>query len=294
MPKNRSSGPLAARASAHRQATVALVQSLESAALARPPLSHPLRSLLRPYSLSRAQKPALGSSNRLASNAAAAPSLLPMDCQHSTIRSSPGVARRPLFDEHHSSASVLMGRVCNDGQLRLLPPKDQFEWLHRFYSVVDRIIGQHKVYKLYGGAQGFMLSAGVAEPDKQHAASLLRCALHLHTAAREIKLPGGTPIDLCLALASGEAHSGLLGSASLTYQIVGRCVQEAQELLDSQAAIPLLIADSMHRELSPEVTQGLVRLGGVGLDGVGLDLCSQGEQAGVYSLPRYGHMALVR
>lgn len=104
-----------------------------------------------------------------------------------------------------------------------------------------------------------MVSSGVAEPDVRLAATLLRCALHLHTAAREVRprrsgcsgrqvcllttacahtaslhcvptacpaelplqlrLPCGAPVDLCLSLASGEAYSGLLGTASLTYQV---------------------------------------------------------------------------
>lgn len=194
-----------------------------------------------------------------------------------------------MYQEQHGCCSVLLGRIRNAAGLSHLSPKEQFAWQHHFYCVMDRVIEQHQVYKLYGGPQGFMVSSGVAEPDVRHAATLLRCALHLHTAARELRLPCGAPVDLCLSLASGEAYSGLLGTASLTYQIVGRCVQEAQQLLDSQPFVPLLIAGSMHQELGKEVTEGLVRLGAVALRG-----WPPGEEVGVYSLPRFGGMVLAR
>ena len=43
-----------------------------------------------------------------------------------------------------------------------------------------------QVYKLYGGASGFLICTNVAEPDEQHAPSLLQTALHLQEAAAEV------------------------------------------------------------------------------------------------------------
>ena len=77
-------------------------------------------------------------------------------------------------------------RIRNEDSLLCLPPHDQFRWLHRFYLVLDRIAEQHRVYKLYGGPHGFMISTGVAEADADHAATLLRFSLHLLQAAQSV------------------------------------------------------------------------------------------------------------
>ena len=44
-----------------------------------------------------------------------------------------------------------------------------------------------------------------------------------------------------MVLASGAASSGLLGATSLTYQIVGRPVSLAHELLHSQRRLPFVV-----------------------------------------------------
>ena len=44
-----------------------------------------------------------------------------------------------------------------------------------------------QVYKLYGGPHGFMISTGVAEPDADHAATLLRFSLHVLQAAQSVR-----------------------------------------------------------------------------------------------------------
>jgi hypothetical protein len=44
-----------------------------------------------------------------------------------------------------------------------------------------------QVYKLYGGPHGFMISTGVAEPDADHAATLLRFSLHVLQAAQNVR-----------------------------------------------------------------------------------------------------------
>ena len=47
-----------------------------------------------------------------------------------------------------------------------------------------------QVYKLYGGPHGFMVSTGVAEPDADHAATLLRFSLHLLQATASVRRRG--------------------------------------------------------------------------------------------------------
>ncbi|KAL4448432.1 hypothetical protein ABPG75_005651 [Micractinium tetrahymenae] len=195
----------------------------------------------------------------------------------------------PLYQDEHGSVSVLHGRFRNGHLLLRLSHQQQFAWLHRFYLLMDRVAAQHKVYKLHGSPHGFLVSAAVAEPDPQHAASLLRFALHLHQTAQKIALPGGQPVDVCMALASGPASSGLLGRASLTYQIVGRCQDEAQELAETQQKAPLVISGSLAERLSPEAQQGLVRLGSLRLRS-----CPPGEEMAVFGLPRYGDLPLMR
>lgn len=195
----------------------------------------------------------------------------------------------PLYKEEHEGCSLLHGRFRNSHLLSRLPHQQQFAWLHHFYLLMDRLAGQHKVYKLHGSPHGFLVSAAVAAPDPQHPATLLRFALHLHQAAQKVALPGGQPLDLLMALASGPASSGLLGRLSLTYQVVGRCQEEARELAETQREVPLAIAGSTEELLSPEVRQGLVRLGSVQLR-----CCPPGEPTAVYSLPRYGGLQLTR
>ncbi|KAI7846098.1 hypothetical protein COHA_000359 [Chlorella ohadii] len=149
--------------------------------------------------------------------------------------------RKPMYEDEHESCSILLARIRNDHLLLAYDSHDQFRWLHRFYLVLDRIAEQHRVYKLYGGPHGFVISTGVAETDEDHASTLLRFSLHVLQALQQIRLPGPAPVDLCMVLASGRAASGLLGTTSLTYQIVGRPVAVAQELIDGQRDLPFIV-----------------------------------------------------
>ncbi|KAL4452450.1 hypothetical protein ABPG75_008112 [Micractinium tetrahymenae] len=179
--------------------------------------------------------------------------------------------RKPMYFEEHESASVLLATIRNGHVLLQLPTAQQFCWWHAFFSQVDAVIGQHKVYKLYGGPHGFMLSAGVAEPDSQHAASLLCCALHLRQALQGARLPGGGPAAVAMVLSSGPCSSGLLGAASLTYQIVAQWVHATRELLEGQPHLPLMVTGSMHRELPSSIASGLHLLGSVALQRLGCE-----------------------
>ncbi|KAL4858295.1 Adenylate cyclase [Chlorella vulgaris] len=197
-------------------------------------------------------------------------------------------SKKPMYEDEHASCSVLLAKIRNEGHLLRLPPHDQFRWLHRFYLVLDRIAEQHRVYKLYGGPHGFMISTGVAEPDADHATTLLRFSLHLLQAAQSIRVTGTAPLDMVMVLASGAATSGLLGTTSLTYQIVGKAVSVAREVMETQLEVPFIVLSGMCDELKPEVAAELAPLGSVPLR------CCPGEQEALFSLPRYAAMRLTQ
>lgn len=67
------------------------------------------------------------------------------------------------------------------------------------------------------------------------------------------------------------------------------CRSPAAPLKHSNSAAVPQIAGSTEELLSPEVRQGLVRLGSVQLR-----CCPPGEPTAVYSLPRYGGLQLTR
>lgn len=189
--------------------------------------------------------------------------------------------RKPMYEDEHESCSVLLAKIRNDHLLLNYDSHDQFRWLHRFYLVLDRIAEQHRVYKLYGGPHGFMISTGVAETDEDHASTLLRFSLHVLQAMHQIRLPGPAPVDLCMVLASGRAASGLLGTTSLTYQIVGRPVAVARELMEGQRDLPFMVTSGMYQLLADEVVAELSEVGRVDL------ACCPGEQEVLYTLPRW-------
>ncbi|PSC74422.1 adenylyl cyclase Cya [Micractinium conductrix] len=194
--------------------------------------------------------------------------------------------RKPMYQDTHGSCSVLVAKMRNEACLLSLPEEDQFRWLHRFYLVLDRIAEQHRVYKLYGGAHGFMMSTGVAEPDENHAATLLRFSLHLLQSVQSIRLPGMEPLDLVMVLNSGPTCSGLLGTTSLTYQIVGKMVTVARELHDTQCDLPFMLCSGMHAALKPSIAVELCSAGEVEL------LCAPGQRERVYTLARYAGLPL--
>ena len=77
------------------------------------------------------------------------------------------------------------------------------------------MLGCHlQVYKLYGGAHGFLISTAVAEPDEAHAATLLRFALHLHQTMQNVSAPAARllaePAGQPAALFRGQATCGVL------------------------------------------------------------------------------------
>lgn len=57
----------------------------------------------------------------------------------------------------------------------------------------------------------------------------------------QVHLPGGHRVDIALVLAYGEMASGLLGTTSLTYQLVGRVGSLAHELVDRQPEMRVMV-----------------------------------------------------
>ena len=76
-----------------------------------------------------------------------------------------------------------------------------------------------QVFKLYGGAQGFLLATNVSEPDPNHAATLLRCAQQLMAQAEHVSL--NKRRRSCKA-GSAQAMRSMLAHA--------RCMQGAWQL----------------------------------------------------------------
>jgi class 3 adenylate cyclase len=195
---------------------------------------------------------------------------------------------KPLYVDQHASMSVMVAAIRNQAALHTLTPAEQFAFLHRLYVSVDALAGAHRLYKLYGGAQGFMLSTNVAEPDADHATTLLEAARALLQVLPEVRLPNGEALDVIMALSSGPASSGLLGSVSLTYQLVGRSVAVAQELSQTLAHLPLVVTRSMLDELPAEAAAGLVPVGHAYV------ACSPDQPAEVFTLPAYRTLPLSR
>ena len=50
----------------------------------------------------------------------------------------------------------------------------------------------------------------------------------------QVELPGRYPVDLVVAVTSGALSSGLLGTLSLTYQLVGQPAAVLKELVEGQ------------------------------------------------------------
>ncbi|PRW57941.1 NO-insensitive guanylyl cyclase III [Chlorella sorokiniana] len=185
----------------------------------------------------------------------------------------------PMYEDIHDSATVLVGRFRNENALCSLAPKLHFAWLHPFYVVLDGMANQHRVFKLHGGAQGFLLATNVAEPDADHAATMFAFAQQLMRVAQLIRVPGQAPLDLALAMDSGPLASGLLGKTSLTYQVVGRAFEVARELAGGQADACLMVADGLRRALPEEAAEALIPMGGVQLR------CSPEAAVFVYTVP---------
>ncbi|PRW61258.1 integral membrane single C2 domain isoform A [Chlorella sorokiniana] len=170
--------------------------------------------------------------------------------------------RKPLYVDQHASASVLVAEFRNAAALLALPESQQFQFLHHsVYILLDELVGRHKVYKLFGSSSGFMLATNVAEPDPRHATTLLSCARDLLEQLEQVRLPCGTPLRPVMALSTGPITSGLLGTVSLTYQLVGRAVSVARELSKMQDDLPFVATRSFRDALAPEAATQLVSLG---------------------------------
>eukprot|EP00887_Chlorella_sp_A99_P002131 scaffold21.g2131.t1 len=155
---------------------------------------------------------------------------------------------------------------------------------HRLYLLIDSTLARHVGYKLWGGPSGFLVAFNVAEPDSGHAATALAVARQLLQDTEHVLVPGRAPLDLALAVSSGAANSGLLGTASLTYQVVGQVaavVQELQEMLRVPGQPPLVVAGATVALLDGEAQAFLARLGTVQLQSVG------GAPVELFTLPQF-------
>mmetsp|Transcript_20568 Transcript_20568/g.61910 ORF Transcript_20568/g.61910 Transcript_20568/m.61910 type:complete len:470 (+) Transcript_20568:301-1710(+) len=105
------------------------------------------------------------------------------------------------------------------------------------YQVVDEIVARHVVSKLEGGTSGFTLAANTLGGDDRHLEHLLACARELVFAVRDrVRLPCGTPAELSLGLATGDAWSGMLGTSPPHFQLFGAAVEAARSL--SEQGVP--------------------------------------------------------
>lgn len=84
-------------------------------------------------------------------------------------------------------------------------------------------------------------------------------------------MPGGQPLDLVLAVTSCEMCSGLLGSTSLTYQVVGCGQAVVQELAEHQPELGAMVGCRIAFSPPPlRVLVGMVWSGGAGCCGEGV------------------------
>ncbi len=105
-------------------------------------------------------------------------------------------------------------------------PKELVRFLNNLFSIFDEITDHYKLEKIKTIGDAYMITAGIPEPQKNHAFLIANCALEMMASLKKIE----EPIQLRIGIHSGSVVAGVIGKKKFSYDLWGDTVNTAARM----------------------------------------------------------------
>jgi cytochrome c peroxidase len=152
--------------------------------------------------------------------------------------------------ERYPDATVLLAHVAGFSRLTVrLPPTEAVALLQRVFTALDGAAEKHGLERVKTAGESYLAAAGLVVPRPDHAEAAADTALAMQRAVAAIATPGGEPLKLRIAVASGEVVAGVMRARKLAYDLWGDTIDVASRI--EQAGVPgeIQVSESVWRRL---------------------------------------------
>lgn len=128
--------------------------------------------------------------------------------------------------EHHDNVTLFFSDVVGFTSMSAeLPPWDIIDLLNRLYTVMDYLAAKFNLYKVETIGDAYMCCSGLPEPNDSHAEDIANFSIAVKECVKLVTSPlSGQPIRLRIGIHSGACMSGVVGTLTPHYCLVGDLV----------------------------------------------------------------------
>jgi len=135
--------------------------------------------------------------------------------------------KKDLIADDFEKVSVLFADIVNFTPLsEKMTPKELVQFLNRLFSIFDEISDKYKLEKIKTIGDAYMITAGIPEPQENHAFLIANCALEMMKSIERIE----EPIYLRIGIHSGSVVAGVIGKKKFSYDLWGDTVNTAARM----------------------------------------------------------------
>jgi adenylate cyclase len=158
-----------------------------------------------------------------------------------------------VIADRHDEASVLFadmaGFTAAAGQTSAA---DLVGFLNDIFTAFDHLVERHGLEKIKTTGDSYMVVSGVPLARPDHAAALLRLAIDMLAAARQMHGPNGRTVSIRIGMASGPVVAGVVGSKKFFYDVWGDTVNVASRMESTGVSDRIQVSPESYRRLRHE------------------------------------------
>ncbi|MBL7997643.1 MAG: adenylate/guanylate cyclase domain-containing protein [Candidatus Kapabacteria bacterium] len=109
-------------------------------------------------------------------------------------------------------------------------PDQLVAMLNSIFSELDTLSEKYGVEKIKTIGDAYMVASGIPNTRADHAEAAARMALEAQRIVAKLRTPDGSPIEVRIGLASGEAIAGVIGTKKYIYDLWGDTVNTAARM----------------------------------------------------------------
>lgn len=109
-------------------------------------------------------------------------------------------------------------------------PDQLVAMLNSIFSELDTLSEKYGVEKIKTIGDAYMVASGIPNTRADHAEAAARMALEAQRIVSKLRTPDGSPIEVRIGLASGEAIAGVIGTKKYIYDLWGDTVNTAARM----------------------------------------------------------------
>jgi len=115
---------------------------------------------------------------------------------------------------------------------RTLEPEDVLRMLNELFTEFDRLVGEHKIFKMETVGDAYICATGLPDYDhgKHRPQALLQLTLDLHAEVLRHSTQTGLGLGLRAGLHTGEAIGGVVGTTMQRYHLFGGTMHVVEKL----------------------------------------------------------------